>query len=81
MKFQSWLYRANSSVDYIRISKMVMNGSHNFPHHSRLNSLVLFCKKNNLSDEVKDALIKSFNDFEKLPYAVVAMKKREVRRI
>ena len=65
MKFDAWLgHRADKTKNHNRISHQIMKGSHNFPYHSTSNSLVIFCKKNNYSDHVKDALLKSWAEFE-----------------
>jgi hypothetical protein len=72
MKFACWLHRENDSVEHIRLSKQIMKGTNQFPtSHSRKNSLIIFCEKYNQSDTVKDALLKSWGDFIKLPYATV----------
>ena len=71
MKFTAWLRVTKPNQEYVRLSKQIMSGSHDFPHHSSSNSLVKFCEKNNCSDIVKDALMKSWDDFIKIPNATI----------
>ena len=81
MKFDAFLKCSKIDKPHIRIAKQIMNGSHNFPYQSRRDSLIVFCRKNNLNDTVRDALLQSWQDFIELPYAVIQNQKKVVKRI